>query len=426
MATQQAPVQGKAPTQVFHGVVKQVMSGDSVIIRSVSSGKNLEKQLMLSNISAARLGRRINPSSPDSTIESDQPFAFEAREFLRKKLVGQEVVFVKEATTNSNIDRGTLYLGKDVATGENINEALVAAGLVEVRRLNKPNEDEARLVALEETAKSQGLGKWVKETDASEHVRDVKYTIENSTNFVDSFHQKPVDAIIEYVRDGSTLRALLLPSFHNVTVQLSGVKCPGFKREGDVETPEPFAEEAKFFVEARLLQRDVQIVLEGVANQSNGILLGTVLHPKGNISEFLLREGLARCVDWSMGVVTSGAEKYRTAEKQAKQAKLRLWKNFSQANATLDEASKNLTGKVTEVSNGDGLVIKVNDGYKKIFLSSIRPPRAADFKDTLPKTEKKNNQLYDVPFLFEAREFLRKKLIGKKSQLHCRLHSAQV
>ena len=86
------------------------------------------------------------------------------------------------------------------------------------------SEDEARLVALEETAKSQGLGKWVKETDASEHVRDVKYTIENSTNFVDSFHQKPVDAIIEYVRDGSTLRALLLPSFHNVTVQLSGVK----------------------------------------------------------------------------------------------------------------------------------------------------------------------------------------------------------
>ena len=52
--------------------------------------------------------------------------------------MGQEVVFVKEATTNSNIDRGTLYLGKDVATGENINEALVAAGLVEVRRLNKP------------------------------------------------------------------------------------------------------------------------------------------------------------------------------------------------------------------------------------------------------------------------------------------------
>lgn len=58
------------------------------------------------------------------------------------------------------------------------------------------------------------------------------------------------------------------------------MKCPGFKREIDnTETPEPFAEEAKQFVETRLLQRDVKVVLEGVANQSNGILLGTILHP---------------------------------------------------------------------------------------------------------------------------------------------------
>jgi staphylococcal nuclease domain-containing protein 1 len=82
------------------------------------------------------------------------------------------------------------------------------------------------------------------------------------------------------VRDGSTLRVLLLPSYHNITLQLSGLKCPGFKREADnTEVAEPFAEEAKQFVESRLLQRDIKVILEGVANQSNGILLGTVLHP---------------------------------------------------------------------------------------------------------------------------------------------------
>ena len=37
----------------------------------------------------------------------------------------------------------------------------------------------------------------------------------------------------------------------------------------------------------------------------------------GNITEFLLREGFARCVDWSMGVVTQGREKLRHAEKYA-------------------------------------------------------------------------------------------------------------
>lgn len=39
---------------------------------------------------------------------------------------------------------------------------------------------------------------------------------------------------------------------------------------------EPFAEEAKFFVETRLLQREVKIIMEGVSNQN---ILGTVLHP---------------------------------------------------------------------------------------------------------------------------------------------------
>ncbi len=166
-----------------------------------------------------------------------------------------------------------------------------------------------------------------------------------------------------------------------------------------------------------MLQRDVTVVLEGVANNQNGILLGTVHHPNGNISEFLLREGLAKCVDWSMGVV-NGPEKYRNAEKQAKQGKVRLWKNYVQASSTLDENNKNLVGKCVEILNGDGIVIKLNDGsFKKIFLSSVRPPRAVDFKDTLiPKVagDKKGNPLYEVPYLFEAREFLRKKLIGKK------------
>ena len=35
----------------------------------------------------------------------------------------------------------------------------------------------------------------------------------------------------------------------------------------------------------------------------------------GNITELLLKEGFARCVDWSMAVYTQGADKLRAAEK---------------------------------------------------------------------------------------------------------------
>ena len=133
-------------------------------------------------------------------------------------------------------------------------------------------------------------------------------------------------AIVEYVRDGCTLRAFLLPKYQYVTIMLTGIKTPGFKRSTEgKDVPEPFAgrnqsqsyifltfslfpsrrrllllllllfccagvtEEAKFFTESRLLQREVQVVLEGVSGNNN--FLATVLHPAGNIAEFLVREG---------------------------------------------------------------------------------------------------------------------------------------
>lgn len=49
-----------------------------------------------------------------------------------------------------------------------------------------------------------------------------------------------------------------------------------FKIEDEKPVPEEFAEEAKYFTEVRLLQRDVKIVLEGASNQN---LLGTIIHP---------------------------------------------------------------------------------------------------------------------------------------------------
>lgn len=84
-------------------------------------------------------------------------------------------------------------------------------------------------------------------------------------------------------------------------------QCPGFKLDSDGK-PDPnitvaFAEEARYFVESRLLQRDVEIVLESVNNTN---FVGSILFPKGNIAEALLREGFAKCVDWSMAFMRTG------------------------------------------------------------------------------------------------------------------------
>jgi len=70
--------------------------------------------------------------------------------------------------------------------------------------------------------------------------------------------------------------------------------------------------QAKYFTETRLLQQDVKVILEG---QNNKTLVSTVLHPNGNIAEALVRDGLAKVVDWSITLVTGGPARLRDLEK---------------------------------------------------------------------------------------------------------------
>lgn len=238
----------------------------------------------------------------------DEPYAWEAREFLRQKLVGEEVFFFAERPPNATRDYGYILLGKDRNTAVNITELIVSEGLVSVRRegIRQPSADLQRLIELEDAAKVAGKGRW-SGSPSEEHMRNVTWQVEQPRNFVDMQAGKPVKAIIEHVRDGSTVRAFLLPGFQYITLMISGIRCPGFKLDSDGRPDPsvvvPFAEEARFFVESRLLQRDVEILLESVNNNNFG---GSILSPKGNIAEALLREGFAKCVDWSMAFMKSG------------------------------------------------------------------------------------------------------------------------
>lgn len=72
----------------------------------------------------------------------------------------------------------------------------------------------------------------------------------------------------------------------------------------------------------------------------------------------------------------SGADKLRTAERQAKEKRLRLWKDYQSNAQTFTGKEKDFIGTVTEVFNGDAVNVKTPTGaIKKVFLSSIRPPR---------------------------------------------------
>lgn len=446
MASQQ-PLSSSSAT-VNHAIVKSIFSGDTLVIKPLtrSASNEAEQRISLNYITAPKLARPPTDTGAGGS-SVDEPYAFETREFLRKKLVGREISYTVDFTIpQSNRLMCTVYLGKDKETGENIIESLLSEGLVELRQQTGARANDVkyqRLTVIDEQAKSNKRGRHSDQL-SDVHVRNIKWTLDNPKQFVDEHKsQQPLDAIVEFVRDGNTVRCLLLPSYHLVTVQLTGIKSPMLKREGNSsnENNEPFAEEAKQFVDTRLLQREVKVILDGVNNQN---LVGTLLHPNGNIALHLLKEGLAKCVDWSLTLLQQGwREKYRATEKYAKDNRLRIWKNYvaqpghtdnenntgsessgagASANGKLNDPSlKGYQAKVLEVINGDALTIRdLRDGkVKKIFLSSVRAPRAADLQQKNDENNPNGGRqqikrpLYEIPYLFEARELLRKRLVGK-------------
>lgn len=97
----------------------------------------------MSNIEAPRLARR--PNAANTNEVKDSPCAWEAREFLRKKLIGKEVCFsVEYKQPTNNREYGFVWLGKD-NTGENVAESLVEQGLAGVRKGNAKNDSEAQV-----------------------------------------------------------------------------------------------------------------------------------------------------------------------------------------------------------------------------------------------------------------------------------------
>lgn len=66
-----------------------------------------------------------------------------------------------------------------------------------------------------------------------------------------------------------------LDDAYSITVMLTGIRAPSMRAQGTGE-PEAFADEARQFVEARLLQREVELYLDGLAGQA---FMGTIRHP---------------------------------------------------------------------------------------------------------------------------------------------------
>ncbi|KAF5838613.1 hypothetical protein DUNSADRAFT_2521 [Dunaliella salina] len=306
----------------------------------------------------------------------------------------------------------------------------------------------------EERAQLAGLGVWTRDPAAhAEAVREVQ-PVEafDATTFMQMNGKgSEVQAVVEAVSNGGMLRATLLPDFQLATIVLCGVQAPSMGRRAapSATTPttdgpdapstapgsvppgpsaaaiagtsnaEPFALEAKSLTESRALNRDVRLIVEGVDKYNN--LFASVLVPPPaaangaangsgakvedeSLAELLVKAGYAKCAEWSLNLMTSGAQRLRDLEKAAKQQRVGMWVNYVPPPTNQTKLSDSFTGKVIEVVSGDCLVVKDQSSgvERRLQLSSLRAPRMGT-----------RDRAAD-PYATDAREFLRKRLIGRE------------
>eukprot|EP00232_Nephroselmis_pyriformis_P005379 CAMPEP_0182905222 /NCGR_PEP_ID=MMETSP0034_2-20130328/32774_1 /TAXON_ID=156128 /ORGANISM="Nephroselmis pyriformis, Strain CCMP717" /LENGTH=257 /DNA_ID=CAMNT_0025040587 /DNA_START=49 /DNA_END=819 /DNA_ORIENTATION=+ len=220
----------------LRGVVKAVNSGDRLTIMGVvKSGPPPEKEITLSSLMAPRLGRR------DGTTK-DEPFAWQSREFLRRKVIGMPCVFRIDYRVESiSRDFGTVHFGPD---NTNVNLMMVQAGWAKVRPPGgpggaSPQVDE--LLSAMEQAESDGVGLFTKEPGASEaSIRNIPQGFDAMALLEAVGKGKPIPAIVEQLNSGSNLKVVLLSDLTNVGVQVAGIQCPAMPKR----QPPPAAKDA--------------------------------------------------------------------------------------------------------------------------------------------------------------------------------------
>ncbi|KAJ2372986.1 hypothetical protein IW150_003846, partial [Coemansia sp. RSA 2607] len=383
-------------TQMQTAVVKLALSGDTLVLRGALRGNQApaERTLTLSHITAPRLASAKRG-------EPDAPGAYASREFLRRRVAGKRVHFaVRHATANREF--GLVELdGVDVAM------LLVREGWAQLsthararldRGALRDADEEAEVRALadaEQLARAGRRGLWAPPGAVDARPRVLVFD-GDAAAFVRAHAGRELKATVEHVRDAATLRlAVHLPTCHQtLTLQMAGVRAPSTQPGAS----EPFADEARFQAEAKLLHHDVHVTIAAAAATS-GVFVGSVRHPAGNIAEWLVSAGYARVNDATAAHVPGGPQRLRDLERDARDRRVNIWRDHV-APQKPQSSTRAFDATVVRVFSGDTLVVRRADADadEEVQLASVRQPRADG--DTAGYAE-------------QAREQLRRLVIGK-------------
>lgn len=428
--------------------VRKVLSGDTIQCENIDGEEFL---ITLNGVIAPRCAR----SKKDSTEKGiEEAFGYEARECLRKHLIGSYVIasLPKPDGPVQKMGGVSRYFGDlrypETKGGQflqntkwhDVAEWLINGGWVSVKNnvlAKKPHWE-----GLQATAKTQKKGRWLALDGPfpAEHLRNVDWS-PNELAMFNKYRGQPLPAVVEEVREGTTVRCQVsLPDSTGVNtimfwLHLSGVQSKPMPKPLSVQQAEydnqrertgppvfdnpldnkfKVAREAKKFTQKRLLHMSVNVILDACIEKPLArsgrvmtTLYGRVDFNGRDIAHLLLREGHAKVVDWHMN---PDKQRYEQFEDMARAAKKGCWKGAQAA------------PRRTRVKEGGWVLDNIlsadcfrftkdyEDPKKKresrrCYLASIKCPKS------VPRGTR--GEPVDEPYAFEAKEFVREQIIGK-------------
>lgn len=382
----------------FVAKVKNVLSGDTLVLVPVKSTQVPvpERILTLLYVRAPENG-------------------WPSREYLRQLLIGRDIkvsVFFKNPTTGREFG--------DVKTPifNSLIVHLLEKGYV---RLKDNAQDDGSDLYEDVIAASQ---KGSSQTPESETGR---IELVQLTEQIQARSQKyPLKCVVERVISGDRVvgRIYVRDNQHiESPILLAGIKSP--RTDDETAKLAKVGEQAKQFVEEKLLTTKAEIKVSIVGENSAGLPIGIFIHPSGNsIHEKLLELGLAEIVDWQSQFVGSKLMvEWRKAEQTAKALGKGIFATSTAAKpASLSTGVKSKLLKpgstldsiqIARVLHADTLLIRLPQSDEEITvqLASVRAPKPND------STVTTNSQVQQA-LVNTAREYVRNVVMGKNVSVY--------
>ena len=269
---------------------------------------------------------------------------FEAREFLRTRLIGKKV----KVQVDYIQPKSDAYPEKTCASvftldgNVNVGEALIAKGLATAVRHRQDDEQRsAHYDALRESeVKAQNGKKGLHGNPEKGIVRivDISNDAQKAKQFLPSLQRSSVnsrrEAIVEHVFSASRIKVYIPKDNCCFNLILGGVMTP--------KASDPFGPESTLFVKSLIHQRTIQVVVDSMDKVGN--FIGTIFFEGKNLSLELVKAGFASVRD------DRGAD-FRAAEQTAKKSRLNIWKDWKEE--VVEEVDKENDADDAPETNGE-------------------------------------------------------------------------